>query len=96
MRVIPWWNFGCSGSSDNWRRSSPGAVVLELGDSSPVLCAQRFGGQGVWGLAQRVRGGTLAPQGQENSGLGAAVLRDRFRSEDSGITNWRSPANAGS
>ena len=61
-------------------------MVLELGDSTPVFCAQRFGSHGVWGLAQRVRGGTLAPQGQENSGLGAVVLRDVFRWEDSGIT----------
>ena len=61
-------------------------MVLELGDRLPVFCAQRFGGLGVWGLAQRVSGGTLAPQGQENSGLGAVVLRDAVRSEDSGIT----------
>ena len=66
-------------------------MVLELGDSPPAFCAQRFGGHGVWGLAQGVREGTLAPQGQESSGLGAVVLRDAVRWEDSGITNGVHP-----
>ena len=44
-------------------------------------------GHGAVVLAALVgSGGTLAPQGQENSGHGAVVLLERHPSEDSGIT----------
>jgi len=73
-----------------------GAVILELGDSSRGFCSPRHGRQDAWGRARRLGGATLRPQRGKDSRQGAVILRDRDRLGDSGITNWRSPANAGS
>ena len=63
-----------------------GAVISELGASSRGFCSPRYGRDDAWGRARRLGGGFSDRSAAKTVGKALMISRDRFRSEDSGIT----------